>query len=92
MQMVILTPRWIVRRRYAAAEVADVRELAGHGEAMVSPAGYRVEPILLQRSLRRTARPYLRVTWRGKWIADCRTVAEVTRYVDLAALATRPRS
>ncbi len=85
-QLVILMPRWIVRRRFAASEVADVRELAADGEAMVSPDGYRVERIVLQRSLRRPPRPYLRVTWRGNWIADCRSVAEVARYVDLATL------
>jgi hypothetical protein len=42
-QMVVLTPRWIARCRYAASEVADVREIAGQGEAMVSSDGYRVE-------------------------------------------------
>jgi hypothetical protein len=85
-QLVILTPCWVVRRRLRASEVADVRKLAAKSEAMVSPDGYRVERILVQRSLRRPPRPYLRVSWRGYWIADCRTVAEVARYVDLATL------
>jgi hypothetical protein len=89
-QLMILTPRWIVCRRYDASDVVDVRELAGNGEAVISPDGYRVERILMQRSLRRPPRPYLRVTWRGYWIADCRTVAEVARLVDLATLAEDP--
>jgi len=86
-QLVILTPCWVVQRRVAASEVAQVRQLDDPGEAMVSPDGYRVERILVQRSLRRPPRPHLRVTWRGHWIADCRTAAEVARYVDLATLS-----
>jgi hypothetical protein len=85
-QLAILTPCWIVRRRVTVSEVAGVRELAADGEAMVTPAGYRVERIVIQRSRRGPPRPYLRVTWRGNWIADCRTVAEVARYVNLATL------
>jgi hypothetical protein len=53
---------------------------------MVSADGYRVEPILVQRSLRRPPRPFLGVTWRGRWIADCATVYEVSEHVDLATL------
>jgi len=53
---------------------------------MVAPGGYQVEQILLQRDLRRPAMPYLRVTRLGYWINDCRTVAEVATYVDLAEL------
>jgi hypothetical protein len=46
--------------------------------------------ILLQRSLRRPPRQYLRVTWRGYFVADCASVAEVARHVDLAALEDEP--
>ena len=53
---------------------------------MVAPGGYRVEQILLQRDLRRPAVPYVRVTRLGYWINDCRIVAEVATYVDLAEL------
>jgi hypothetical protein len=55
---------------------------------MVSADGYRIEPILAQRSLRRPPRPALRVTWRGYFLADCATVAEVAALVDLATLDT----
>jgi hypothetical protein len=48
---------------------------------MVNDDGYRVELIWMQHSLRRPPRQYLRVTWRGKWIADCATVWEVDRHV-----------
>jgi hypothetical protein len=53
---------------------------------MVSADGYRVEPILVQRSLRRPARAALRITWRGYFVADVHTVAEVGEHVDLASL------
>jgi hypothetical protein len=53
---------------------------------MVSAHGYRVEPILVQRSLRRPPQPALRITWRGYHIADCATVYEVGEHVDLASL------
>jgi hypothetical protein len=53
---------------------------------MVSADGYRIEQISLQRSLRRPAVSYLRVTWRGYFIADCRSPVEVARYVDLCTL------
>jgi hypothetical protein len=56
--------------------------------AMVSADGYRIEPILAQRSLRRPPRPALRVTWRGYFLADCPTVAEVAALVGLATLDT----
>jgi hypothetical protein len=64
-QLAILTPCWVVQRRVAASEVAQVRRLDDLGEAMVSPDGYRVERILVQRSLRRPPPLHLRVTWRG---------------------------
>ena len=55
--------------------------------AMVSGDGHRVEQILLQRSLRRPPRAYLRITWRGWFVADVPSVAEVSQHVDLASLA-----
>jgi hypothetical protein len=58
--------------------------------AMVSPDRYRVEQITVQRSLRRTPRPNLRVTWRGFWIADCASVYQVSCYVALATLTEEP--
>ena len=54
--------------------------------AFTSPDGHRVELVLLQRSLRRSPRPSLRVTWRGYFLADCATVAEVAALVDLSTL------
>jgi hypothetical protein len=39
--------------------------------AMVSPRGYCVELVEIQRSLSRPPRPRLRVASRGYWIADC---------------------
>jgi hypothetical protein len=53
---------------------------------MVSADGYRIEAILVQRSLHQPPRQCLRVTWRGIWIADCATVYEVSEHVDLATL------
>ena len=53
---------------------------------MVSADGHRIELVLLQKSLRRPPRPALRVTWRGYFLADCTTVAEVAGLVDLATL------
>lgn len=54
--------------------------------AMVTADGHRVEPVLLQRSLRRPPRPALRITFRGYFVADVHTVSEVAEYVDLASL------
>jgi hypothetical protein len=53
---------------------------------MVGPDGWRVERVLVQRDLRRPPVEMLRVTRRGYFIADCRSVDEVAAYVDLAAL------
>jgi hypothetical protein len=59
---------------------------------LVSADGcWRIEPIMMQKDLRRPARMYLRVTWRGCWRADCATVGEVARYVDLATLQAEAR-
>ena len=48
--------------------------------------GYRVELVLVQRSLRHPPRPALRVTFRKYHIADVETAHEVSEYVDLASL------
>ena len=63
-----------------------MRAHAPRCRAMVSADGYRVEPILVQRSLHRPPRPMLRITWRGYHIADCSAVHEVSEHVDLATL------
>ena len=55
-------------------------------DAMVSPDGYRLEPIMVQRSLSRPTRQMLRVRRGTYLVADCRTVAEVAELVDLALL------
>ena len=54
--------------------------------AMVSADGFRVEQIVVQRSLRRPPRPALRITWRGYFVADCSTVLEVGQHVALETL------
>lgn len=46
----------------------------------VGPDGYEVVPAV------RAGRPVLRVRRRGWLVADCVSVAEVARYVDLAEL------
>ena len=58
---------------------------------MVTPDGWRVEPILVQRHLSRPPRQMLRVRNGTYLIADCATVAEVARHVDLAALVPEQR-
>lgn len=60
-------------------------------DAMVSPSGHRVEQVLVQRSLSRPPRPMLRVEHGSYYLADCATVAEVARYVDLATLVPEQR-
>ena len=60
-------------------------------EAMVTPDGWRVEQILVQRHLSRPAKPMLRVRKGSYLIADCATIAEVARHVDLAALVPDQR-
>jgi hypothetical protein len=85
-QLVLLTPYEVVARRFAVSELAGVRRLAAD-PAMVNSDGYRVERVVIQRSLHRPPRPYPRVTWRREWIADCVSVAEVARYVDVGTLS-----
>jgi hypothetical protein len=52
-----------------------------------APMGYRVERILVRRDLRRPPVEMLTVKRGSYLVADCRTVAEVARYVDLATPA-----
>jgi hypothetical protein len=55
-------------------------------DVMVSPDGHRVEQVLVQRSLRRPPKAYLRVRHGTYFVADCATVAEVAQLVDPASL------
>ena len=48
-------------------------------EALVSPDGYRVEQVQVQKSLRRPPRTMLRVRKGSYLIRDCATVAEVSK-------------
>jgi hypothetical protein len=52
----------------------------------VAPDGTLVEPIKLQRNLRRPPVELYKVTRRGYLIAYCRTLGDLARYVDLASL------
>jgi len=61
-------------------------------EVLVSPDGYRVERILVRKTLDGPAREMLRVRHGTYVVADCRTVAEVARLVDLAALVPEQRT
>ena len=60
-------------------------------DAMVSPDGHRVEQVLVQRSLSRPPRPYLRVRRGSYFVQDCATVEEVAQLVDLASLVPEQR-
>ena len=61
-------------------------------EAMVTPDGWRVEPVVVQVSLSRPGRQVLRVKRGRYWVADCRSVAEVAKHVDLAELVPEQRA
>jgi hypothetical protein len=64
-------------------------QLADYGpgvDAMVSPAGHRVEQVLVQRSLSGPPKPYLRGRHGTYFAQDCTTVEEVAQLVDLASL------
>jgi len=52
---------------------------------MVTPDGWRVEPVIVQVSLARPGGQMLRVKRGPYWVADCRSVDEVAMHVDLAA-------
>lgn len=58
---------------------------------MVSPDGHRIEQVLVQRSLSRPPKPYLRVRHGVYFVADCTTVDEVAQLVDLASLVPESR-
>lgn len=61
-------------------------------QAMVTPDGWRVEPVLVQVLLARPGRQMLRVK-RGRYlVADCRSVEEVAKHVDLAELVAEQRT
>jgi hypothetical protein len=53
-------------------------------DVMVSPDGHRVEQVMVQRSLSRPPKPYLRVRHGSYFVQDCATVEEVAQLVDLA--------
>ena len=55
-------------------------------QAMVSADGWRVEPVVVQVSLARPGRQMLRVKRGPYFVADCRSVDEVAKHVDLAEL------
>jgi hypothetical protein len=59
---------------------------------MVSPDGYRVKMVTVQKSLRRPPRSMLRVRKGSYLIRDCGSVAEVARLVDLATLMPEQRA
>ena len=59
--------------------------------AMVSPDGYRVEQITVQKHLGGPPRVMLRVRRGTYLVADCRNVEEVGRLVDLATLVPEQR-
>ena len=56
---------------------------------MIGPGGIVVEQIMVQRDLSRPPRQMLRVRRGSYYVADCRTVEEVGRLVDLATLEVR---
>lgn len=59
---------------------------------MVSPDGYRVEQVTVQKHLSRPPKSMLRVRKGSYLVADCPTVADVARYLDLATLVPDERS
>ncbi len=58
---------------------------------MVSPDGYHDQQVTVQKSLSRPPRTMLRVRRGTYFVADCATVAEVARHVDLATLIPEQR-
>ena len=68
------------------------RSIAAVSEVLVGPDGVRVKRILVQRHLNRPAREMLRVRLGTYLVADCATLAEVAKLVDLATLVPEQRS
>jgi hypothetical protein len=60
-------------------------------DAMVTPHGWRVEPVVVQMSLARPGRQRLRVKRGRYFVADCRSIDEVTQHVDLSQLMPSAR-
>lgn len=60
-------------------------------DAMVSPDGYRVEQITVQKHLSWPPKTMLRVRRGTYLVADCRTVEEVARLVNLTTLVPEQR-
>jgi hypothetical protein len=58
---------------------------------MVGPGGILIEQVLVQIDLRRPPTPILRVRKGTYYIADCRTVDQVAKLVDLATLVPEQR-
>jgi hypothetical protein len=59
--------------------------------AMVSPDGHRVEVIVVQEQLDRPPKTMLRVRRGSYVVADCATIGEVAKLVDLATLVPELR-
>lgn len=47
---------------------------------------WAVEQVVISLASRGRNGTFLRVTRRGQWVADCRTVADVAQHVDLTTL------
>jgi hypothetical protein len=69
-------------------DAADLRSRRGRD---VGPDGHRVEQVMVQRSLSRLPKLYLRVRRGTYFIQDCATVEEVAQLVDLATLVREQR-
>jgi hypothetical protein len=60
-------------------------------EAMVTPDGWRVEPVAVQVPLARPGRQMLRVKRGPHWVTDCRSIEVVAQHVELASLVPEAR-
>jgi hypothetical protein len=58
---------------------------------MTGPGGVLVEQVMVQQDLRRPPTPMLRVRKGTYYVADCRSVADVAKLVDLAPLVPEQR-
>jgi hypothetical protein len=57
---------------------------------LVSPEGVRVEQVVVHKHRDRPPKTFLRVKRGSYFVADCATVAEVAKLVDLATLKEVP--